>query len=172
MQKQNQNLSPKENNEQIKKEQEKLLGKNKLLIRYVITASICLVLSFIYSAIAGIFKPYSEVAALTGWNINSELTKCMFILCNATFVVGILCAGFGLLVVASNGGAFEMFVYGMRRFISLFQKDVNKIKFQTFYDYHVYKSSEPKRSFWYLIIVGVVFLGLSGLFLLIYMQNR
>ena len=96
----------------------------------------------------------------------------MYILTNSTFVVGIVCAGFGLLVVASNGGAFEMFVYGMRRFFSLFQRDVNKVKFKTFYDYHVYRSSEPKRSFAYLLIVGGAFLALSGVFLAVYLKYR
>ena len=165
-------ITPEENQQRIKKEQEKLARRNGLLIRYVICASACLILSFIYCAATGIFSPWQQVVNQTGWNINSELTKVMFILSNATFIVGMVCAGFGLLVVASNGGAFEMFVYGMRRFISIFQKDVNKIRFKTFYDYHIYKSSEPKKSFWYFIIIGVFFIALSGIFLAVYMKSR
>ena len=140
--------------------------------RYTITSSICIVFSFVYAAIAGIFSPYEEVIAKFHWEDATDLLVRMHILTDATFVSGIVMFGIGLLVVASNGGAFEMFVYGMRRFISLFQKDVNKIKFKTFYDYHVYKSNEPKQSFAYLLIVGGAFIALSGLFLTIYMTNR
>ena len=96
----------------------------------------------------------------------------LHILVDATFVSGVVMFGIGVLVVASNGGAFEMFVYGMRRFISWFQKDVNKVRFKTFYDYHVYRSGEPKHSFAYLLIVGGIFLAISGILLAIYMTNR
>ena len=167
---QNPNLSQQEKKklEQIKK----VRNPDSLLLRYGITIGICLVLSFILIWVWGIFDNFEVVKEKTNWNINSELTKNMYILTNSTFVVGIVCAGFGLLVVASNGGAFEMFVYGMRRFFSLFQRDVNKVKFKTFYDYHVYRSSEPKRSFAYLLIVGGAFLALSGVFLAVYLKYR
>ena len=78
--------------------------------------------------------------------------------------------GIGVLVVASNGGAFEMFVYGMRRFISWFQKDVNKVRFKTFYDYHVYHSEKPKPEFLFLILVGLFYVGVSLILVAFYMN--
>ncbi|NLB48692.1 MAG: DUF3899 domain-containing protein, partial [Erysipelotrichia bacterium] len=111
------------------------------------------------------------VYALRNWNIDSELTKIHFILTNGASIVGVLATGFGLLIMAANGGAFEMIAYGVRRFFSLFQKDVNKVKFKTFYDYHVYNASKPKQPFMFLVVVGLVFLALATLFYLIYFFN-
>ena len=129
-------------------------------------------MSFILALVAGIFLPYEKVIDKFSWQDATDLLVRMHILTDATFVSGVLIFSVGVLVVASNGGAFEMLVYGVRRFISLFQKDVNKIKFKTFYDYHVYKSSEPRHSFAYLLVVGAAFIAISGIFLAIYMTNR
>ena len=130
-----------------------------------------MILSFILSVLLGLFENLETIAPRypEGY-MPTDLAKSMYILTNGTFIVGMLTASFGMLVLASNGGAFEMFVYGIRRFISLFQKDVNKVRFKTFYDYHVYKSSEPKKSFLYLVIVGLVFVAISGLFLALWYQ--
>ena len=145
--------------------------RSNIWIRYLVTFSSCAVAVLIYISIAGIFSNWEVVYANTHWNINSELSKNLYIFTNATFVIGVLCTMFGLLVIATNGGAFEMFAYGMRRFFSFFQRDINKIRFKTFYDYHVYKSSEPKRSFAHLLVVGIFVLALSGLFLALYMNS-
>ena len=144
--------------------------KTKIL-QYSITFSVCLVLSFLSAWIMGIFTPWETLQEKSNWNFNSELTKNMFVLTNATFVVGVLCVAFGLLVVAANGGAFEMLTYGIRRFFSLFKRDPSAVKFKTFYDYHVYRSDEPKKSVLYFIIVGAFYIGISMLFLAIYNAN-
>lgn len=141
------------------------------LLRYGITIGICLVVSFLYAILMGLFTPWQELKQSTSWTIDSELTKVMFVFTNGTFAVGTLATCFGLLVMAANGGAFEMLNYGIRRFISLFQKDINKIKFKTFYDYHVYNSSKPKTPFLFLVFVGLFFLALSAFFLIIYSVN-
>lgn len=145
--------------------------KSNIWIKYVVTTASCLVATLIFIIIAGIFTGWETVYANTHWNINSELTKNMFILTNATFAIGMVCACFGLLVIAANGGVFEMLYYGTYRFFTLFKKDVNKVRFKTFYDYQVYRRGKPRRSFAHLLIVGVLFVALSGLFLAIYMQN-
>ncbi len=138
------------------------------ILEYSITFIICLVISFLLAVMQGIFKSYSEVVASTNWNITNENQKVFFVLTNSAFATGIVCAGFGLLVFASNGGAFDMFVYGIRRFISLFQRDVNKIKYKTFYDYRIAKEGRPKRTFFYLVAVGLFYVVLSLIFLFIY----
>ena len=141
--------------------------KTKIL-QYVITFGACLLLCFIYVAIAGIFKDWQTVVNDTGWKITNEQSKVFFLLSNAFFVIGVLCTAAGLLVVAANGGAFEMFVYGIKRFISLFKKDPSKVKFQTFYDYHVYRSQQPKQSYLFLILIGLLYIGVSIIFVFIY----
>jgi hypothetical protein len=142
-----------------------------VLLRYGITFGVCLVASFLFALLMGLFTPWQELKQSSSWNFDSELTKVMFVLTNGTFSVGALATCFGLLIMAANGGAFEMLSYGIRRFISLFQKDINKIKFKTFYDYHVYNSSKPKTPFLFLVFVGLFFLALSAIFLIVYLVN-
>ncbi|MDD4212509.1 MAG: DUF3899 domain-containing protein [Bacilli bacterium] len=91
------------------------------------------------------------------------------VLTDAFFVAGVLITGFGLLVLASNGGTFDMLVYGVGRFFDLFRRDMMKVKHKTFYDYRVAKQ-DRKLGFGYLVIVGLAFLALSFLFLWLYYQ--
>lgn len=86
--------------------------------------------------------------------------------CDAFFVSGVLGLGFGLLVLASNGGAFDMFAYGARKFFRLFRKDPIDRKYRTFYDYRQARK-EKKRSFWYMVIVGGAFLAVAIVLFLI-----
>ena len=148
--------------------------KTKIL-QYSITIGVCLILSFVLATLGGIFKPWEVLHEETNFDFNSDLTKCMFLLTNSTFAVGVIALGIGLLILAANGGAFEMFVFGMGRFFfmigSLFTKKKRKPKFETFYDYHVYHSEKPKTPFLFLIVVGIAFIALSILFLLIYQNN-
>lgn len=146
-------------------------SKLKTVLRYVITFGICLILSFGLACLMGLFTPWEAVRDKTNWHIDSEETKNLFVLVNGLFSAGVITTCFGLLVLAADGGAFEMLGYGIRRFISLFQKDSNQIKFKTFYDYHVYHSSKPKAPFLYLVIVGLIFVAASLILLVIY-QNK
>lgn len=143
-------------------------NRKTIILEYTITFGICLILGFLVALLQGIFKPYAEVVAKTNWNIANEFQKVFFILCNSAFVVGVICTSLGLLVFVADRGAFDMLIYGVRRFISLFQKDVNKIKYKTFYDYRIAKEGRPKRGFFYMVAVGLFYIGLSLLFLLIY----
>jgi len=95
----------------------------------------------------------------------------MFILTNASFTVGVISAGIGLLVFAANGGAFEFIAYGFRRFFSLFQRDPTRVRFRTYADYHAYRNEQPDHPFLFLIIVGALFIGLSMIFLAVYYNN-
>ena len=144
--------------------------KGKIL-RYSITIGICLVLTFVIACISGLFSSWEDVKANTNWNVYDEFTKNMFLLTNASFTIGVICAGVGLLVFAANAGAFEFIVYGIRRFFSIFQRDPSKVRFKTYADYHAYKSGAPNHPFLYLVIVGVLFIGFSFLFLTFYQNN-
>lgn len=143
----------------------------KTILKYVITFTACLLVSFLLAVIMGLFRDYKAIKdAGSTWNFKDEYSKNLFVIINGTFIVGILTASFGALVALANGGAFEMLVYGVRRFFSLFQKDVNKVKFKTFYDYHVYHSEKPKSEFGFLVINGLLFVGVSLILVAFYMS--
>lgn len=88
-------------------------------------------------------------------------------LCDAFTVPGAIMLGVGLLVFATNGGAFDMLAFGVIKLFDLFKRDLTKTKYRTFYDYRE-AQSEKKRSFLNLIIVGGGFLLVGIAFLLVY----
>ena len=107
---------------------------------YVITCAVLAVITVLVGWARGGFDNPSIKSLLGDW-------------CDAFFVPGILCVCFGLLVLGSNGGAFDMLAYGVRRLFGLFRKDPIDRKYATFYEYQKSRK-EKRRSFWYLIIVG------------------
>lgn len=92
------------------------------------------------------------------------------ILCDAFFVPGVLIAGFGLLVLSSNGGTFDMLTYGVIRFFTFFKKDL-KAKYKTFYDYRTAQQGSP-RKFLYLVLTGLTFILISVIFMLLYLHLK
>lgn len=126
----------------------------KKYIKYLITTLIGLIFIVIVILAKGIFS-------------QQNAKDVMHILTDATFASGALIFCFGILVVASNGGTFDMLSYGMISFISMFKKDVNKRKYKTFYDYRQTKQASPKP-YLYLIIVGAGYILISLIFLLLY----
>lgn len=88
-------------------------------------------------------------------------------LCDAFAVSGMLMLGVGLLIFVTNGGAFDMLAFGFIKLIDLFKKDLTKVKYRTFYDYHS-AQSERKRPFLNIIIVGAVFTLVAVVFLIVY----
>ena len=90
------------------------------------------------------------------------------ILCDAFFVVGIVIECIGLLIFSSNEGTFDIIVYGVSSFVDMFKKQPNR-KYETFYDYRADRQ-DKKIKFGYLLIVGLVFLAVSGVMLYLYHQ--
>lgn len=81
-------------------------------------------------------------------------------------IAGMFGVSVGILVWASNGGAFDIFAYGGRVFARMFfKKDVIDRKYRTYYDYRESRK-DKKRSFWYMMIVGGGYL-LLGVILLV-----
>ena len=127
------------------------------IAKYLITFAIGCIGAFIIMALKNIFQ--------------SETVKDTFhILTDAFFVPGVLITCFGILVVATNGGTFDMLAYGVMQFFNLFKKNPANRKYKTFYDYK--KAQEDKKlEFWYLIIDGVILIGISLIFLVVYNNN-
>ena len=101
--------------------------------------------------------------------VETEPMKIYRTLTDAFFVPGILILSFGLLVLASNGGVFDMLRYGTMRFISLFKRDHNDVRFRTYAEY-VSAKHETKTPFMYLVYVGLFYIAISLIFLYFYYQ--
>ena len=145
----------------------KINNDQRIWLEYLIAFSVCAIGVLIWAAAQGIFTPYEDVAARYHWHLENDIQKVYYILVNGTFGIGIICTAIGLFIIASNGGAYDMIFYGVRRFISLFQKEPNKFIYRTYYDYHMAKQGRKRVSFLYLLIVGGFYILLSGLFLLL-----
>ena len=70
---------------------------------------------------------------------NQTDSKSVFlILTDVFFAVGVTLICFGLLVVASNGGTFDMINFGFKKFFGYFKREDKQVK-QTFYEYRKLK---------------------------------
>ena len=125
----------------------------KKILEYSITFAVCALISFIIIAVKGTFS--AETPRIAYHYVTDSI-----------FTVGVLCTALGLMILAANGGAFEMLIYGISRFISLFRK--GKAKYHTFYDYQIARAERPRAEFLYFIVVGLAFIGISLIFLACY----
>ena len=91
------------------------------------------------------------------------------ILTDAFFTPGVILLCFGLLIVATDGGAFDMLRYGTMRFFSLFRRDPQDVKFKTYFEYVSDKHKEH-HNFWYLVGVGVFYIVISLIFTYLWYQ--
>ena len=123
------------------------------IYKYLITFAVGIVAAFVIAVCNHIF-------------LANEFVDVVEILIDAFFVPGILLFCFGMLVLATNGGTFDMLTYGMMRFVSLFKKDHNDIKYKTYHEYTLAKHEE-NRPFGFLVIVGLILIAISVVFILI-----
>ena len=125
---------------------------------------------YIATAIVGIIIFIIIICTKKIWN-EEETYAVMQILSDACFVPGVLLAGFGLIIVASNGGAFDMLAYAMIRFFDLFKRDPRNKKYKDYYEYSESKK-DRKRRMSFMLIVGAVFIVLAVIFLIVYYQTK
>lgn len=88
------------------------------------------------------------------------------ILSDAFLVAGVVITAAGLLVFSSNGGTFDMLIYGLNSFADMFRKKSKK-KYDTFYDYRISKA-DKKLKFGFMVISGLFFLAVAVVMYLIY----
>ena len=91
------------------------------------------------------------------------------ILCDAFFVTGICFACIGVIMLAGNGGAFDMLGYAFVMLFDALRKDISKRKYKDFYEYRQAKK-EKKRNVLYMFVVGGAFIAISVIFLILYYQ--
>lgn len=141
-----------ENNTQLPPNLQEVKGR--WWLPYVITFAILAVMVVLVGWARGGFVETTTKMLLSAW-------------CDAFFVPGVLGMGFGLLIVVSNGGAFDILAYATRRLFGFFKKDPIDRKYRTYYDYKQSRK-DKKRSFWYLIIVSSAYLLVAVVLLVVY----
>ena len=139
--------------------------KGRWWIKYLVTFVVLAVFTVLVAWLRGAFNVVSS-SWLADRNIT-ELQCRMQQWSDAFFVPGVLGLGFGLLIVASNGGTFDMLAYGFKAIFRVMKRDVVDRKYGSFYDYRKARQ-QKKRSFWYLVIIGGLFTLIGGLFTLLF----
>lgn len=124
---------------------------------------------YVVSAVVGMVVFTIIVCTKKIWNYDDG-KQVLRILSDAFFVPGVILAGVGLLIFASNGGAFDMLSYAFIRFFDLFRRDVRNKKYKDFYEYREAKK-DKKRGTAFMLIVGVIFIALAGIMLIAYYQK-
>ena len=123
-------------------------------LKYLITSLVGLALVVLIAFTKGILQVETQAQAMT-------------ILCDAFFAPGVLFAGFGLIVVASNAGAFDMLSYGFSLIFVLLKRNVKERKYKDFYEYSKHKEEKRKGrpSIAFILVVGLVMVAISMVFL-------
>ncbi len=127
--------------------------KKPTLLKYLIAILIGAGISLAVMGARGIFA-------------EERAVQVMAILSDAFFVSGIILTCVGLIIFAGNGGVFDMLAFSMVLFFSLFRKNLER-KYKDFYEYREAKKG-TKRSLAFLLIVGLCFIALAGVFLALY----
>lgn len=125
----------------------------KTFLQYVITAVVGLLISLGIMMGKDVFN-------------QTDLKTIYHILSDSFFVSGVVIAGVGLLVFASNEGTFDGIAYGLKAFFNIFKKDPEK-KFASFYDYKAAKA-QYKAPISFLLIVGVCIIAIAVVMYILY----
>ncbi|MBS1400363.1 MAG: DUF3899 domain-containing protein [Firmicutes bacterium] len=128
----------------------------KNILRYSIASAVGLALAFVILCFKNIFS-------------QTDAVKVFQILCDAFFVTGICFACIGVIMLAGNGGAFDMLGYAFVMLFDALRKDISKRKYKDFYEYRQAKK-EKKRNVLYMFVVGGAFIAISVIFLILYYQ--
>lgn len=126
----------------------------KTVYRYLITAGVGLLIALLVVLMKNGFEEQDVEIAMQIW-------------CDAFFVSGVFLTCGGLIVVASNGGVFDMLGYAVSLLWYTFKSSKVERKYKTFYDYREARK-DRKRSVSYVLIVGLAFIAVSVVFLILY----
>ncbi len=91
------------------------------------------------------------------------------VICDALAIPGLLFTSIGLLILVSDGGAFDMLKFGIRKLISMIQSQEKRDELpKTYFDYKMELAKRPCAGIGHLIIVGLFFLVMAVIALLVY----
>ena len=124
-------------------------------IKYAITYAVGAVIALIVCLNKSVFQAESMV----------ETVK---ILSDAAFTSGVLLGCFGLLVIASNEGTFDMLAYSTKLIGSIFKKKEDRKLEKNLFEYKM-AQKEPKQ-FSHLLIAGGTYLLISVIFVAVFYQ--
>lgn len=130
----------------------------KKALPYIITAAVGAA-----AVILIVFAVY-HIHTIPATRENAQ--RLMMMLSNAFFVPGVCIAGVGLIIFASNGGAFDMLAFGIIRFFDLFRKN-SKGKYKDFYEYRQSKKDRKTRMS-FMLLVGLAYIAVAAIFLICY----
>ena len=88
-------------------------------------------------------------------------------LCDAFFVPGVLLTCFGILAFCANGGAYDIFNYGLKSLKYLFTP-FGKERHQKYYEYKLEKELKRQKPKPYTLILGLCFLAAATVCLLLF----
>ena len=126
----------------------------KTVYRYLITAGVGLLIVLLVVLMKNGFEEQDVEIAMQIW-------------CDAFFVSGVFLTCGGLIVVASNGGVFDMLGYAVSLLWYTFKSSKVERKYKTFYDYREARKAR-KRSVSFVLIVGLALIAVSVVFLILY----
>lgn len=100
--------------------------------------------------------------------LNQSMPNVIRILSDASLLPAVIFCGLGGLTFASNSGTFNMMVYGTKSFFChLFKRTEFLEQYSDYFEYNKEKTKE-KAPFAFILIPGMVFMGLAILFTVIY----
>ena len=126
----------------------------KTVYRYLITAGVGLLIVLLVVLMKNGFEEQDVEIAIQIW-------------CDAFFVSGVFLTCGGLIVVASNGGVFDMLGYAVSLLWYTFKSSKVERKYKTFYDYREARK-DRKRSVSFVLVVGLALIAVSVVFLILY----
>ena len=126
----------------------------KTVYRYLITAGVGLLIVLLIVLMKNGFEEQDVEIAMQIW-------------CDAFFVSGVFLTCGGLIVVASNGGVFDMLGYAVSLLWYTFKSSKVERKYKTFYDYREARK-DRKRSVSFVLVVGLALIAVSVVFLILY----
>lgn len=130
----------------------------KKVLPYLITAAIGAAIAILIMFAVYRVHTYAPTA--------ENAKNIMKILSDSFFVPGVILSGVGLIIFASNGGAFDILAFAFIRFFDLLRKDV-KGKYKDYYEYRQAKKDRHTKMF-FMLAVGLVFIAIAVVFLIVY----
>lgn len=125
-------------------------------IKYAVTATIGTAIAVLIASQRGGLSPESTSEALMAW-------------CDGCFASAVLIGSVGLLAYVSSGGFFDIFSFGIRKLILMFQRDDDKLK-GSYLDYKTEKAAKGRGGFGFLLVTAIVFLAAAFALLALYSQ--
>ena len=123
----------------------------------------------IYTGVAFLAACLISVLFFWGYDLfrQTEEKPTYLILSNGFFYSGVLVFGIGVLVFVSNEGAFNFLSYAAQKLLSRFVHTM-KAATMSYTDFVVFRNQREKAPFGFLLLVGLFFIALAGVFVLLY----